>query len=666
MTNPSVPQAGLPDPALMLAAVGEAVIATDAVGRITYWNSVAERLYGWRQDEVLGRDIVEVTPTEQSAADAEALMEAFARGETWTGRFEVQTKDGRRFPARVSNTPMYDESGRFAGVIGVSNDISEQLASVRDQARARQQSAIALLARAALRDITLAQVFDRTVDLVGELLGIPTCAVLLREPSGDRLRVQAGRGLSEGLIGQTLEPRAPDVEPDPLVGTMLLPPDGEVHGREATIPGRHDSYGVLGVYTRQKRAFDDDEYAFLAAAAGVLGSAIARHDVERQLRQSQKLEAAGQLAGGLAHDLNNVLTVIISHAELLRGQATDSGTTAHVAAVLDAAQRAARLSRRLLTFVRPQSQTRVPMAVGSAIDDLQPLLKALLGPRIRLTLEVVDADVRALVDNDELEQLLINLVVNARDSLADGGEVRVRVDVLTSDPATDPQPPSTGQWVRLQVIDNGLGMDEDTSTRAFDPFFTTKPEGAGTGLGLATVGGLATDLGGRAYVHSRVGEGTTATVLLPRLLEGVLARQTKPGHDGNAAIGGAGRARILIVEDQEAVRLVLCELLAQQGYEVHGESDAAGALAHDVRPDLLLTDVQLPGMSGPDLAEALGARWPHLPVVLLSGFAKPTAAAGARFLAKPFREEELLRIIQAALGGGGAHGPRVDGSTGPR
>jgi PAS domain S-box-containing protein len=632
----------------MLDAVGEAVMATDADGRITYWNAAAERLYGWREEEVLGRRIVDVTPTEQSASDAETLMDAFARGETWTGRFEVRDKEGRRFPARVTNTPLYDEYGAFAGVIGVSSDISEELAGIRGQARARQQATVASLARAALRDVTLAQIFDHTVDVVGELLDVASCAVLLRKPGGDRLFVEAGRGLKAGFIGQEVPQGASEDASERLVGARLWSGDAELHGLEAMIPGRHDAYGVLGVYAAEERVFDEDEDAFLNAAAGVLGSAIARHDVERQLQQAQKLEAAGQLASGLAHDLNNVLTVITTHAELLRRHGTDPASTAHAGAILDAAHRAAGLSRRLLSFVRPHSGRREAMALGPALHGLQSLLRALMGPRIQLTFEVGD-DLWIAVDDDELEQLVINLVVNARDSLSDGGRVQVVADVLTSDPVTDPQPPPSGQWVRIRVMDNGVGMDEDTARRAFDPFFTTKPEGTGTGLGLATVGGLATDLGGRAYIHSRPGEGTTATVLLPRdvSVPAMEPTQADPGPEEATAAASAS-ARILLVEDQDSVRSVLGELLTEQGYDVHAESDAERALQSEVRPDLLLTDVQLPGMSGIDLAEAVGKRWPDLPVVLLSGFAKPAAATG-RFLPKPFRPAELLRVVHATL-----------------
>ena len=657
----SVPAPRRPDAGRMLDAVGEAVIATDVDGRITYWNVAAERLYGWRGVEVLGRNIVEVTPTQQSAAVAETLMDAFARGESWTGRFEVQDKAGRRFPARVSNTPLYDEHGAFAGVIGVSSDISEELAGIRGQARARQQGTVASLAWAALRDVTLAQIFDHTVEVVGELLDVVSCAVLLRKPGGDCLGVQAGRGLSAEAIGQEVPPGASEDGSEPLVGANLWSVDAEVYGLEAMIPGRHEAYGILGVYTTEERIFDGDEYAFLTAAAGVLGSAIARHDVERQFQQAQKLEAAGQLASGLAHDLNNVLTIIMTHAELLRRHGTDPPSTAHAAAILDAAHRAAGLSRRLLGFVRPHSGRREAMALGPALQGLQPLLRALLGPRVQLTFEAVD-DLWIAVDDDELEQLVINLVVNARDSLPDGGRVQVVADVLTSDPVTDPQPSPSGQWVRIRVIDDGLGMDEDTARRAFDPFFSTKPEGTGTGLGLATVGGLATDLGGRAYINSRPGEGTTATVLLPRDVSVAPMQPTETNprpQEATAAVPVA--ARILLVEDQDSVRSVLGELLTEQGYEVHAESDAEGALQTEVRPDLLLTDVQLPGMSGIDLAEALGTRWPDLPVVLLSGFAKPAAATG-RFLPKPFRPAELLRVVHATLAdaAGSAAGGEAD------
>jgi PAS domain S-box-containing protein len=368
-------------------------------------------------------------------------------------------------------------------------------------------------------------------------------------------------------------------------------------------------------------------------------SAEERAELERRLAQVQRLESVGQLAGGVAHDFNNLLSVILTCVGFAeRELPAEHPVRADVEEIGHAADRAAALTRQLLMFSRREVVTPEVIDVGAMVRDLERLLTRTLSERIALLISIGPDLPTVLADRARLEQVLINLAVNARDAMPDGGTLTIAVDEHDG-------------RVRITVSDDGAGMLEEVRERAFEPFFTTKAPGEGTGLGLATVHGIVTDSGGSVELSSEPGEGTVVTVLLPGCDEEIYEPEAPPGL-GERALG---TARVLVVEDQESVRRQACRILAAHGYEVHDASGAEQALA-DWRPvDVLVTDVVMPGMSGLELARSAGERTPDLRVVYMSGHTEDTVVHdGARtrnlsYLQKPFTRASLLRAVEDAL-----------------
>ncbi|QJW94041.1 hypothetical protein FTUN_1560 [Frigoriglobus tundricola] len=388
----------------------------------------------------------------------------------------------------------------------------------------------------------------------------------------------------------------------------------------------------------------------------------AQKRLEDQVRQAQKLEAVGQLAGGVAHDFNNLLTVVNGCGELLlTDMAADAAPRPLVEDIVRAGQRGAALTRQLLAFSRQQMLRVEVFDPNRVLEETAKLLARLLGEdvTVRTVLDPAAGFVRA--DVGQVEQVVINLAVNGRDAMPRGGALVIEtapVDVAAADlPAsTDARP---GRYVRLAVADTGTGMPPEVQAHLFEPFFTTKPPGKGTGLGLATVYGIVRQSGGFLTVRTEVGRGTTVAVHLPRHEPEPAAPKSAPRPKPRAT----GHETVLVVEDEETVRALTTAVLARQGYRVEAAESGAEALALCERlrtqPDLVLTDVVMPGMSGRELAEALTARFPQLKVVFLSGY---TADAVLRhgveeervaFLQKPYTPDALARFVREVLDGPG-------------
>ncbi len=389
-----------------------------------------------------------------------------------------------------------------------------------------------------------------------------------------------------------------------------------------------------------------------------------RERLRNQLHQAQRLESLGQLAGGIAHDFNNLLAVIINYAAFvsddLNAEAiTDKSRQAmreDIEQVRLAAEKAAHLTHQLLAFARREVVQPEVVDVNDVVSDVEQLLRRTLGEHVEFCSSLADGLRPVLVDPGQLEQILVNLAVNARDAMPDGGVLRVdtaNVEVDETYAASRPEL-TPGDHVRLRVSDTGTGMPAETAQRAFDPFFTTKPPGQGTGLGLATVYGIIQQAGGRAQIYSEPGIGTTFTVLLP-----ATEQAASPTETLSETPTPRGEETILLVEDEPALREVTRRILAGAGYRVvvaeNGLEALAVAAAHPDPIDLLLSDVIMPQMPGPQLAQKLLAQRPSLRVLLMSGFAQPILDSGGFLqdgmvlIEKPFSGPALLMKVAQLL-----------------
>ncbi len=384
-----------------------------------------------------------------------------------------------------------------------------------------------------------------------------------------------------------------------------------------------------------------------------------RRQMEQQLRQSQKMEAIGRLAGGIAHDFNNLLNVIIGYAELQLGDPEVSDTSRkRLGQIMKAGQSAAALTRQLLAFSRKQMIAPQVLNLNTVVSQSENLLKRLIGEDIEFGLSLAPDLGKIEADPTQLEQIVMNLVLNSRDAMPDGGKLRIETANAEMDESHGRQIRSLvpGKYVRLEVSDTGFGMDAETQAHIFEPFFTTKGKGKGTGLGLATVYGAVKQSGGFIFVESEAGRGTTFKIFWPRLDDAVPISQ--PIIPPAGSFQGT-TATILLVEDEDSVRVLARELLESAGYTVITPQDAAEAVraaAGGVEFDLLVTDIVMPGMSGPDLVRHLRDSRPNLRVLYMSGYNddlllhKQVTRSHNILVEKPFTREALVTKVQEALG----------------
>jgi two-component system, cell cycle sensor histidine kinase and response regulator CckA len=385
-----------------------------------------------------------------------------------------------------------------------------------------------------------------------------------------------------------------------------------------------------------------------------------RRQLEEQFRQAQKMEAVGRLAGGVAHDFNNLLMVINGYTEVLLEQLED-GAPMHqkVQFIQQAAERATTLTRQLLAFSRKQLLELKVVDVNAVVGDIQRLLRPLIGENIELVTRLSPEAGRTRADTGQLEQVIMNLVVNAKDAMPEGGKITIQsADVTVRPNFREHRFIQPGRYVAISLSDTGHGMDKETQSRIFEPFFTTKEKGKGTGLGLSTVYGIVKQSGGYVFAESKLGAGTTFYIYLPRVEES-LEDSRPPGAPENDK---GGSETVLLVEDEDSVRELVRETLVARGYNVleaeNGESGLQVAEAYPNRIDMLITDVVMPGIGGRELAKRLLLMRPTLSVLYLSGYTEDAIVhqgglgPGTAFLQKPFTLQNLARKVREVLRAG--------------
>jgi len=455
------------------------------------------------------------------------------------------------------------------------------------------------------------------------------------------------RGLEAVQRTQVAAPRVPLVVLTGLDDEALAVQALQQGAQDYLIKGQIEGRGLLRAlrYAIERKTLED-----------------ARKAAENQLLQAQKLESVGRLAGGIAHDFNNMLFAISGYAELLSEDLASADPAAwdrpalltSVHAISHAADRATSLTAQLLAFSRQQSVSLNVLDLNSSVTQIEPMVRQLIGKQMRLVVHL-DAEAGYIrADGGQIDQILVNLVVNARDAMPDGGTVTIESGnaAFLDSAATRLLDVTPGSYVFLAVTDTGIGMDRATRDHMFEPFFTTKDVGKGTGLGLATIYGIVNQAGGHIHVDSEPGNGSAFKLYFPRVDEGIDERDPVP------VLPMVGAGRILVVEDDPAVRDIVARLLERAGYVVVSAADGIDALETAGRSapiDVLVTDVIMPNGSGIELAEQMMDAYPHIGVVLLSGYTAETldldrvVGRGARFVPKPVTQSQLLQaVLQAA------------------
>jgi PAS domain S-box-containing protein len=611
----------------VLEGLPDATVAARPDGRIVFANPKAEELFGYDCEELLGRQVQDLW--------AERVRERYTRNmdlyfatedplRFTTEAYGVR-RDGSEFVGEMSWGIVETDEGPL--LLAIGRDISarlETLATVRRQSD--QQAAVAALGERALAGAGLADLATEAVERIRDTLPV------------DRVTVSRhGRQEALAAWGRAVAPRS------------VLRLD-MTSGREVV--------GTLAVAAAREGAFGQDEVTFLKAVANVLAMAVARLQGEEQLRQAQKMEAVGQLAGGVAHDFNNLLTVISGYGRIARQRVGVGPGSDELVEIAHATDRAAQLTQQLLAFSRRQVLEPTVLDLGEVARTLTPMLGRLIGEDVQMAMLAEENLPSVLADRGQMSQIIVNLAVNARDAMPTGGTLTIETRAVDVGPGSTPdgQPVEPGRYVCMTVSDTGVGMEPEVLERAFEPFFTTKEAGEGTGLGLSTVHGIVTQSGGYLTVKSVPGLGTSFTILLPP----VEAPAEAPAPvEPRAPEAIAGTETVLLCEDEDAVRRLTERALRSGGYEVLVAARPSEALeieATHPRPiHVLVTDVIMPEMSGPELAERLRVKRPELRTLFVSGYAAETLQrrgglpAGSAFLAKPFEPEVLLGGLRDLL-----------------
>jgi len=631
----------------ILEAIPDAVVAVNQQGVIIQVNSQTETLFAYTRDELIGQKIEILVPERQRPEHdrhreefhAKPKIRRMGSGLDLYGR----RRDGSEFPVEISLSPVIAGDGMI--VLSVIRDISDRKRIEEELRRANEE-----LDRRKSRELRdsqnrLALIVDSSQDaIIGKNLdGIVT--------HWNKGAEHIYGYTAQEMIGRSITLLAPKDRADEIPQILKRIREGErveyFESVRVTKDGRNlnVSIAVSPIYDAEGK---------VVGASTIARNITSQKRTEDQLRHSQKMEAVGRLAGGVAHDFNNLLGIVTACSELLRDRVSGESVE-YIDNISEAAKRGASLTRQLLAFSRRQSVQPQVLNLNDRLKDVSKLLRPLMGDDVEIVLLPRTAMAIVEADPGQLDQIVVNLAVNARDAMPRGGRLIIETSVFELDESFARQHSMVaGRYVMLAISDNGIGMDEATRSRIFEPFFTTKEIGKGSGLGLATVYGIVTQSGGHVWVYSEVGHGTTFKIYLP-------SADDKLGVAPEARTEALPPRRegltILLAEDDALMRRLTRKMLEEHGYKVLEAVDGESALevVRSEPIDLILTDVVMKGMNGPELVLRLMDSHPSMKVVYMSGYtgeliANQGVEGSIRLLEKPFTRADLLKTVDAVLG----------------
>jgi len=667
--------------AIQIDAATDAILQIDEEGRLIQFNQALVAMTGYTRDELQGIRLHDIEPPEFAA---KILPNITLLKECGQATFESAyiTKQGAILPIEVHARTMVTEGRPL--ILSIVSDITQ-----RKRDEVREQTRLKILEEMAT-GMSLTGLLELIVRFVEQENPGVLCSILLADATGTHLRHAAAPSLPEkynkAVDGLRIAPGMGSCGSAAFSKQRVIVEEIEGHAywkgftpaREAGLhacwsepimSSEGDLLGTFAMYYREPRAPKEDEIQLLESAAHLASIAIGRvrdEDIrkrlEGQLLHIQKIEAIGQLVGGIAHDFNNLLTPIIVYADMIkRGLPEDHPQSRRVDGVITAAHKARDLTQKLLSFGRKQILCMEVLDLNDVIDSFQDILRRTIREDIAIQVHLASGGARIQADRGQLEQVLLNLTVNAQDAIEGNGVITIETGhVLLDDEFVRLHHGMTpGSYILLAFNDNGCGMDNETLLHIYEPFFTTKAIGHGTGLGLATVYGIIKQHEGYIEVRSRVGEGTSFAIYLPATTQDIApVEELRPGQPDK--FPRSGDTTILLVEDNRMVREMVVDLLESGGFKVLVADSPLNAQeierSHADSIALMVTDVIMPEMNGMELYESLHDRRPGMPVLYISGYTSDvvvhegTLEEAVNFLKKPFSAEQLMERVKQMLG----------------
>jgi two-component system, cell cycle sensor histidine kinase and response regulator CckA len=621
--------------AAIVASSADAIVGKTLDGIVTNWNAAAERIFGYTVEEMVGASIFRLIPEELHESER-SLLQRIRNGE-WVQLSETERicRDGRRISIALSVSPIRDGTGQVIGASSIKRDVTERKQAAAALARSQERLQLALTAaRMGTWHHDLSTGALSWDENVRKLYGLePQASIQSREDFLRRVHPDDRAFVQESLT-------------QALSGRGLLECEFRV-----VLPG-----GKVRWIAEQGRVGRDGSGDTPLYVTGVSVDITERKAMEERLRQAQRIDSVGQLAGGIAHEANNMMSVVLGCADyVLRRSDLPEPVREDVEQIWRAANRTAGVTQQLLAFSRRQMLQPQVLDLNATVRELEPILARALGESraIRMHLSPSLGSIRA--DPGQLGQVLLNLTLNARDAMGEAGRLTIEtMNVVLDESYAAAKPTETlepGQYVALVVTDTGHGMDQATLSRIFEPFFTTKPVGQGTGLGLSTVYGIVKQSGGFIWAYSEPGLGTTFKLYFP-----LVASSTPAVSEPEPAPGGRSEEVVLIVEDEDMVRGIMARTLRECGYTVLEAADGREALElleTETRPvSLIIADVVMPDIGGQEMATRLATRMPGVPVLFTSGYtgldvvSRGLLEPGREFLQKPLAPEALALKVR--------------------